>query len=299
MVLTEAEDSTTWQIREKRPAGSLRSAVIVAQPGGLEVQAALQALPGGLADSGVLVEAGQFGVLGGVQGPAQLPVGQLSRFRGLVVIDAGPGPLYPALQDGPGAVDRVVSRAVLLGQFVQPGQGSLRQAQPGGGLFLARVAGAGDARPPEQRDQGGAPRGPGGARQPSRTSGPRVSPWAISEITMAAMASTRIRSRCDSGAPAASVSGMDSAAASGTTPRVPAHDTTAGTGQDGRGAPPRRWMTADSGNTHSIRITISVPVTASASGSQAPPPDRARISVGSCRPMRLNTTLSSRKMTVW
>jgi hypothetical protein len=92
---------------------------------------------------------------------------------------------------------------------------------------------------------------------------------------------------------------MDSAAASGTTPRVPAHDTTAGTGHDGRRAPPRRWMTADSGNTHSIRITISVPVTASASASQAGPPDRARIRVGSCRPMRLNTTLSSRKMIVW
>jgi len=58
-------------------------------------------------------------------------------------------------------------------------------------------------------------------------------------------------------------------------------------------------MTADSGNTHKIRITIRVAVTASASAGHASARDRSRISVGSCRPMRLNTTLSSRKITVW
>jgi hypothetical protein len=47
---------------------------------------------------------------------------------------------------------------------------------------------------------------------------------------------------------------MDSTAASGTAPRVPAQDTTAGTSQDGCRAPPRRWTIADSGNTHSIRV---------------------------------------------
>jgi hypothetical protein len=67
------------------------------------------------------------------------------------------------------------------------------------------------------------------------------------------VASTRIRSRCGSGAPLSKVSGMDSAAASGTTPRVPAHDTTAGTGQESLPLSLRRWMTADSGNTHTTR----------------------------------------------
>ena len=70
---------------------------------------------------------------------------------------------------------------------------------------------------------------------------------------------------------------MGNAAASGTTPRVPAQDSTAGTGHDGRRTPPRRWMTADSGNTHKIRVRISVPVTASASAGHASLWDRERI----------------------
>ena len=68
---------------------------------------------------------------------------------------------------------------------------------------------------------------------------------------------------------------MDNAAASGTTPRVPAQDTTAGTGHDGRRTPLRRWTTADSGNTHTMRVTISVPATASASAGHAWPPRTA------------------------
>jgi len=63
---------------------------------------------------------------------------------------------------------------------------------------------------------------------------------------MTAVASTRMRSRRASGAPLAEVRGIDRAAASGATPRVPAQDTTAGTAQDGRRAPLRRWLTADS-----------------------------------------------------
>ena len=63
---------------------------------------------------------------------------------------------------------------------------------------------------------------------------------------------------------------MDSAAASGTTPRVPAQDTTAGTGQDGRRTPLRRWTTA---KTQTMRVTISVPATASASAGHASPWD--------------------------
>ena len=63
---------------------------------------------------------------------------------------------------------------------------------------------------------------------------------------------------------------MDSAAASGTTPLVQAQDTTAGTGQDGRRTPLRRWTTA---KTQTMRVTISVPATASASAGHASPWD--------------------------
>jgi len=110
MVLSEAEETATRQ-----PGGS---AVIVAQPGGLQVQAALQALPGGLADGGLVVEAAQLGVLGGVQGAAQLPVGQAARLRGLMVVDAGAGAPDPGLQGGPGPVDRVVGGGAFLVQLV-------------------------------------------------------------------------------------------------------------------------------------------------------------------------------------
>ncbi len=78
----------------------------------------------------------------------------------------------------------------------------------------------------------------------NRASGSRVRPCTMSETTMTAVASTRTRSRRASGAPLAVVSGIDRAAASGTTPRVPAQDTTAGTAQDGRRMPERRWLTA-------------------------------------------------------
>ncbi len=54
-----------------------------------------------------------------------------------------------------------------------------------------------------------------------RTSGSRVSPCTMSETTITAVAITRIRSRRGSGALLAEVSGIDNAAASGTTPRPP------------------------------------------------------------------------------
>ena len=60
------------------------SVLVVAEPGGFQVQAALQPQSGGLADGAVVVQPGQFGVLGGVQGASQLPVGQPVRFRGLI-----------------------------------------------------------------------------------------------------------------------------------------------------------------------------------------------------------------------
>jgi len=65
--------------------------VLLAEPGGLQVQAALQLLAGGLADGAVVVEAGKFGVLGGIEVAAQLPVGQAVRLGRAAPVDAGPG----------------------------------------------------------------------------------------------------------------------------------------------------------------------------------------------------------------
>jgi hypothetical protein len=63
----------------------------LAEPGGLQVQAALKLLAGGLADGAVVVEPGEFGVLGGIEVTAQFPVGQAVRFRCLGAVDAGAG----------------------------------------------------------------------------------------------------------------------------------------------------------------------------------------------------------------
>ena len=94
------------------------------------------------------------------------------------------------------------------------------------------------------------------------------------------------------------LSGIDRAAASGSTPRAPAQDTTAGTLHDGR-ARPRRGTASHSGNTHTARTASSVAVMAAACASQTQPcAPTARINPGSASPMRLNTMLSSRKTTV-
>lgn len=63
---------SAWRAR----SGPAASALLVAEPGGLQVQAALQPLAGGMADGAVVVEAGEFGVLGGVEVAAQFPVGR-------------------------------------------------------------------------------------------------------------------------------------------------------------------------------------------------------------------------------
>jgi hypothetical protein len=101
--------------------------LLVAEPGGLQVQTALQPLAGGLADGAVVVQPGEFGMLGGVQGAAQVPVGQLARFGWLVAVDPGTGAPDPGLQGGPGPVDRVIGGPVIsstgiVGEFIQPGQ---------------------------------------------------------------------------------------------------------------------------------------------------------------------------------
>ena len=54
----------------------LGALALLAEPGGFQVQVVLQLLAGGLVDGAVVVEAGEFGVLGGIEVAAQFPVGQ-------------------------------------------------------------------------------------------------------------------------------------------------------------------------------------------------------------------------------
>ena len=89
--------------------------LVVGEPGGFQVKAALQLLPGGRSDGAVVVQAGEFGVLGGVQGATQLPVGQAVRLRYLGPVDPAAGAPDPGLQAGPGPVDRVIGLAVTVG----------------------------------------------------------------------------------------------------------------------------------------------------------------------------------------
>jgi len=60
----------------------------LAEPGGLQVQAALKLLAGGLAGGAVVVQAGQLGVLRGVKVAEQFPVGQAVRRRRPAPVDA-------------------------------------------------------------------------------------------------------------------------------------------------------------------------------------------------------------------
>jgi len=83
--------------------------LLVAEPGRFQVQPALQPQAGGLADGPVVVQPGEFGVLGGVRGPAQVPVAQAARLRRLAAADPGAGPPDPGLQARPGPIDRVIS----------------------------------------------------------------------------------------------------------------------------------------------------------------------------------------------
>jgi len=185
------------------------SLLLVAEPGGRQIQAALQPLPDGLADGAVVIQAGRLSVLGGVQGASQLPVGHPVRLQRPGPVDPGPRAPDPGLQAGPGPVNRVIGRGATVSELAQAGQGRLGQPQPGDGLLMTVAAWLRDPSQPDQRFQG--------------------EPCTTNETTITAVVITRTRSRCGRGAPLAEVSGMDNAAASGTTPRVPAQDTTAGT----------------------------------------------------------------------
>ena len=99
------------------------------------------------------------------------------------------------------------------------------------------------------------------------------------------------------------VSGTDSAAASGTTPRVPAHDVTAMT-RNRRGATARSSVASSSPGrnvapaTQITRAASSVAVTASDTSTKLCSLDGScRTSPGSSSPMMANTALSSRNTT--
>src|ERR1700759_2431124 len=96
----------------------LVSVMLVAEPGRFQVQPALQPQAGGLANGAVVVPPREFGVLGGVPGASQVPVGQAARLRRLVAADPGAGAPDPGLQAGPGPVDRVIGGAVVVGEFI-------------------------------------------------------------------------------------------------------------------------------------------------------------------------------------
>jgi len=118
------------------------SVLVAAEPGGFQVQAALQPLAGWLPDGADLIQAGQFGAARRRSGHGAAPVRQPVRFRCLVAVDPGEGVPIPACRPGPGPVDRVIGGAVALGGLVQRGQRNPGQPQPGHGLLVARAAGA-------------------------------------------------------------------------------------------------------------------------------------------------------------
>ena len=101
-----------------------------------------------------VVEAGEFGVLGADEVAAQFPFGQAIRPGRPGAVGAGAGLPDAGLQAGAGPVDHRVGGGVVAGEFVEPGQGRLGQAQPGHGFLVAGVGGAGDPGEPGQRFEG-------------------------------------------------------------------------------------------------------------------------------------------------
>ncbi len=137
----------------------------------------------------------------------------------------------------------------------------------------------------------------GSRASPERpTTWARLRPWTTRVKTTTAVVRVRTRGRPGSGVPSVAASGMDRAAASGITPRVPAQVTTPARRQDGR--PLVGLTAADSGSIHTTRRAIRVAAMASAcSGHRPVPAGSSRIRDGSSRPTMLKTTLSSRKIT--
>ena len=101
--------------------------LFIGEPGGFQVEAALQSLPGCRADGAVFVEAGKFVVLGADQVAAQFPPGQAVRFcPWLPSIRARVRPMRACRLARTRPI--VASRGcVFSSEFVEPGQGGFRE----------------------------------------------------------------------------------------------------------------------------------------------------------------------------
>ena len=134
-----------------------------------------------------------------------------------------------------------------------------------------------------------------------RTSGARVVPCATSVMTTTPVATTSSSGRCGKGAPLLVVAGTASAAASGITPRAPAHVTTAAAGHD-RALRGSDALVVRRSRGSTAVVASAAPRTASKvsvttgtrTPARAPSPDgSARMNVASCRPMTAKMTFSS------
>src|SRR6266581_1400713 len=113
------------------------SALLVAEPGELQVEAALQPLAGRLADGAAVVKAGKLGVLGGIEIAAQIPLGQAIRLRSTAAVSVRADAPDAGLQAGADPVDHGIWGGVTAGELIKPGQGRLGQAQLGDGFLMA------------------------------------------------------------------------------------------------------------------------------------------------------------------
>src|SRR6516165_4939475 len=78
------------------------------EPGGFQIEVALQAPAGGGADGAGVVEPGQFGGLGGDEIAAQFPLGKGGSRGAGTVVHTGPGGADAGLQAGAEPVDQLV-----------------------------------------------------------------------------------------------------------------------------------------------------------------------------------------------
>ena len=130
----------------------------------------------------------------------------------------------------------------------------------------------------------------------------RVSPCPSNVKTITVSVAMRITSRAGNGAPFGRLIGRASAAASDTTPRMPAHDSTSAQAP-GRGCsrrPPRRTGSHTVAKIQSARTSTRTTLTripmptagAAAAG------DSALSSIGNSRPMMMKTKPLSRKVSI-
>lgn len=167
------------------------SMLVVAEPGSFQVEASLHALAGGLGNRAAFVKPGEFSVFSADEVAAQFPFGQAAWAWWLAVVDAGAAVPDAAFQAG-------AARSITAsGAASSPASSSSRASAASASRSRATVSSWRAAA--------------GRAILARRARGSRVSPCTISDTTMTAVASTRMRSRSGSGAAVAEVRGMDRA----------------------------------------------------------------------------------------